>query len=146
MEEIVAAAQRARCHDFIEELPDGYATMVGEGGATLSGGEKQRISIARTILKDAPIVLLDPENELSIQQAIDEMIRGRTLVVIAHRLSTITHADQILVLKEGSIVERSTHSELLRDESGVYRSMWDEQRSAHQWKVASIGRPSMIAE
>ncbi len=153
MEEIVAAVQRARCHDFIEELPDGYATMVGEGGATLSGGEKQRISIARAILKDAPIVLLDeatasldPENELFIQQAIDELIRGRTLVVIAHRLSTITHADQIVVLKEGVIVERGTHSDLLQDASGVYRTMWDEQRSAHQWKVASAGRLSVPAE
>jgi ATP-binding cassette subfamily B protein len=147
MAEVIAAAQRARCHEFIEKLPDGYETMVGEGGATLSGGEKQRISIARAILKDAPIILLDeatasldPENELYIQEGIGEMIKGRTLIVIAHRLSTVTRADQILVLKAGEIVERGTHRELLTLEGGAYASMWNEQRNAHTWKLGAGAR------
>ena len=144
MEEVFAAAKKARCHEFIEKLPAGYETMVGEGGATLSGGEKQRVSIARAILKDAPIILLDeatasldPENELYIQEAIGELIKSRTLIVIAHRLSTITHANQILVLEEGKIVERGTHQELLAKNSGLYQGMWNEQRRAHGWKIKS---------
>jgi ATP-binding cassette subfamily B protein len=146
MEEVFAAAKKARCHEFIEKLPQGYETMVGEGGATLSGGEKQRVSIARAILKDAPIILLDeatasldPENELYIQEAIGELIKSRTLIVIAHRLSTITHANQILVLKEGKIVERGTHQELLVKDRGLYQGMWNEQRRAHGWKIKSKG-------
>lgn len=144
MEEIVAASKKAQCHEFIEKLPKGYETMVGEGGSTLSGGEKQRISIARAILKDAPIILLDeatasldPENELYIQEAIGELIKDRTLIVIAHRLSTITHADQILVLKEGEIVERGKHIDLIKKKSGTYKGMWDQQKKAHVWKLAS---------
>ncbi len=144
MEEVFAAAKKARCHEFIEKIPEGYETMVGEGGATLSGGEKQRISIARAILKDAPIILLDeatasldPENELYIQEAIGELIKSRALIVIAHRLSTITHASQILVLKEGEIVERGTHQELLAKDIGHYQGMWNEQRRAHGWKIKS---------
>ncbi|MCG8570786.1 MAG: ABC transporter ATP-binding protein/permease [Spirochaetes bacterium] len=141
MEEVISAAKKAQCHNFIQALDSGYDTMVGEGGATLSGGEKQRISIARAILKNAPIILLDeatasldPENELYIQKAIDELIKGRTLVVIAHRLSTITHADQILVLKDGKIIERGTHQELLSN-TGLYQSMWNEQERAFHWKL-----------
>ena len=144
MEEVFTAAKKARCHEFIEKLPEGYKTLVGEGGATLSGGEKQRVSIARAILKDASIILLDeatasldPENELYIQEAIGELIKSRTLIVVAHRLSTITHANQILVLKEGEIVERGTHQELLAKDSGLYQGMWNEQRRAHGWKIKS---------
>lgn len=145
MDEVMAAARKARCHEFISGLPRGYETIVGEGGSTLSGGEKQRVSIARAILKDAPIVLLDeatasldPENELYIQEAISELIEGRTVVVIAHRLSTITRADQILVLDDGQLVERGTHEELLANAGGTYSSMWKEQQKAHTWKVKSV--------
>lgn len=140
--EIVAAAKAARCHDFIEALPDGYETVVGEGGGTLSGGEKQRISIARAILKDAPIVLLDeataaldPENEIHIQEAIDELVKGRTVVVIAHRLRTISRADRIVVIEKGEIVERGRHEALLAA-NGLYKRLWDEQRRSKGWKFA----------
>lgn len=143
-EEVIAAAKKARCHEFIEAFDDGYDTIVGEGGATLSGGEKQRISIARAILKDAPIVLLDeatasldPENELYIQEAISELIQGRTLIVIAHRLSTVTKADQILVLDDGVLVENGTHEQLLSRDAGLYRRMWQEQERAHTWKLGT---------
>ena len=126
-EQVVEAAKRARCHDFISALPNGYDTIVGEGGASLSGGERQRISIARALLKDAPIVVLDeatasidPENEQLIQQALTELTREKTVVVIAHRLATIEHADQILVVEDGTVVQRGTHEELLAQE-GVYR-------------------------
>lgn len=144
MDEVRAAARKARCDEFITALEAGYDTMVGEGGATLSGGEKQRISIARAILKDAPIVLLDeatasldPENELYIQKAIEELVKGRTLIVIAHRLSTVTHADKILVLDKGSLVEEGRHDELLARDGGLYRRMWNEQAGAHSWKLGS---------
>ena len=144
MDEVRAAARKARCDEFITALEAGYDTMVGEGGATLSGGEKQRISIARAILKDAPIVLLDeatasldPENELYIQKAVGELVKGRTLIVIAHRLSTVTHADKILVLDKGSLVEEGRHDELLARDGGLYRRMWDEQAKAHSWKLGS---------
>ncbi len=143
MEEIIAAARKARCHEFIARLPNGYETMVGEGGSTLSGGEKQRISIARAILKDAPIVLLDeatasldPENELYIQEAIDGLVKEKTVVVIAHRLNTAVHADKIVVLEDGLIVEEGTHDELMRAE-GLYRRMWDEQQQVRSWKFGA---------
>ena len=115
-EEIENAARLANCYDFIMQMPDGFDTMIGEGGSTLSGGEKQRISIARAILKNAPVVLLDeatssldPENEAEIQQAISRLVQGRTVVVIAHRLKTVVGADTILVLDQGRIVEEGTH-------------------------------------
>ena len=141
-EEIIAAAIAARCHDFISKLPDGYETMVGESGSTLSGGEKQRISIARAMLKGAPIVLLDeataaldPENELHIQEAIDGLVREKTVIVIAHRLNTVVHADTIVVLEDGRIIEQGTHDELMRAR-GLYRRMWDEQQRVRAWKFA----------
>ena len=119
IEEIIAAAKAAQCHEFISALPDGYETMVGEGGNTLSGGEKQRISIARALIKNAPIVLLDEttssldaDNEKEIHKALDALMKDKTVIVIAHRLNTIIRADQILVLDKGIISERGNHKEL----------------------------------
>jgi ATP-binding cassette subfamily B protein len=139
-EEIVAAARTAQCHDFIEKLEEGYATQVGEGGATLSGGERQRLSIARALLKNAPIVILDeataaldPENELSIQKAINALVRQKTVVVIAHRLKTVAGADQILVLNKGRIEEQGKHAELLQ-KNGLYARLWNEQQRSGGWK------------
>lgn len=138
---MVEAAKRARCHDFISALPNGYDTIVGEGGASLSGGERQRISIARALLKDAPIVVLDeatasidPENEQLIQQALTELTREKTVVVIAHRLATIEHADQILVVEDGTVAQRGTHEELLAQE-GVYRRFVEARAEAEGWKI-----------
>lgn len=140
-EQVVEAAKRARCHDFISALPNGYDTIVGEGGASLSGGERQRISIARALLKDATIVVLDevtasidPENEQLIQQALTELTREKTVVVIAHRLATIEHADQILVVEDGTVVQRGTHEELLAQE-GVYRRFVEARAEAEGWKI-----------
>jgi ATP-binding cassette subfamily B protein len=141
--EVIEVAKAARCHDFIMALPKGYHTPVGEGGATLSGGEKQRISIARALLKAAPIIVLDeatafadPENESLIQEAIGELIVGKTLIVIAHRLSTIVEADQILVLNEGEIVERGKHAELL-SQQGLYSRMWQAHQAAQEWEFGN---------
>ena len=140
-DEIIAAAKKACCHDFIMRLPQGYDTMVGEGGCTLSGGEKQRISIARAILKDAQIILLDeatasldPENEVEVQKAIDTLIKGRTVIAIAHRLKTIKDADQIIVLDNGMIKEKGTHDELVR-KKGLYSHLWEIQESISGWKL-----------
>ncbi len=128
-EEVIEAAKKARCYDFIMALPDGFDTLVGEGGESLSGGEKQRISIARCILKDAPIVILDEatanvdaDNESHIQAAISELVRGKTLLVIAHRLNTIEKADQILVIEDGCVAERGSH-ETLMAAGGLYHTM-----------------------
>ena len=147
-EEVEAAARAAQCHEFIRQLPDGYDTLVGEGGSTLSGGEKQRLSIARTIIKDTPIVLLDeatasldPENEALIQQGFQALVRDKTLVVIAHRLATIQNADQILVMDHGQIVERGNHAELIAM-NGLYARLWREQAEAHGWKIAASDDPS----
>ena len=140
-EEVVAAAKRARCHDFIMELPQGYDTVLEEGGASLSGGERQRVSIARAIMKDAPVVILDeatssvdPENEHLLMAAISELTRGKTLVTIAHRLNTVRDADQILVVDEGRIVQRGTHEELMR-EPGIYRRFIEMRREAAGWRL-----------
>lgn len=140
-EEIVEAAKAAGCHDFIAALPDGYDTLVGEGGSTLSGGEKQRISIARAILKNAPIIILDeatasidPENEHLIQQAIAELVQEKTVIVIAHRLATIENADQILVMEGGRLVQKGTHEELLQQE-GLYRQFAEIRGRAEGWCI-----------
>ena len=140
-EEMITAAKKACCHDFISALPDGYQTKIGEGGATLSGGEKQRISIARAILKDAPIVILDeatasvdPENERELQQAISELTKNKTLLMIAHRLNTVREADQILVLENGQIVQRGKHQELIQQE-GLYRRFVEIRGNAIGWKL-----------
>ena len=142
-EEVIEAARKARCHDFIMSLPDGYDTVVGEGGESLSGGEKQRISIARCILKDAPIVILDEatasvdaDNESYIQQAISELCKGKTLLVIAHRLNTIRHADQIFVVAEGQIVQRGVHEALMREE-GIYRKFVSVRENSQGWNSRS---------
>ena len=141
-EEMIAAAKRARCHDFIMALPDGYDTVVGEGGGKLSGGEKQRISIARAILKNAPIIILDeatasidPENEHLIQQAISELTRGKTIITIAHRLATIQNADQILVVDDGRIAERGTHASLIA-QGGLYKRFTEIREAAEGWHIA----------
>ena len=138
-EEVMEAAKKARCYDFIMSLPEGFETVVGEGGATLSGGEKQRISIARCILKDAPIVILDEatasvdaDNETYIQQAISELCRGKTILVIAHRLNTIRGADQILVIADGEVAQRGTHEELMQSE-GIYRRFVFARENSRGW-------------
>ena len=140
-DEIIEAAKKACCHDFIMALPEGYDTMIGEGGSSLSGGEKQRISIARAILKNAPIILLDeatasidPENEHLIQQAISELIQGKTIVTIAHRLATIENADQILVVDHGKIVQKGTHDQLIQ-QKGIYRSFINIRERAEGWSI-----------
>ena len=140
-EEMIDAAKKARCHDFIMALPNGYDTVVGEGGGTLSGGEKQRISIARAMLKNAPIIILDeatasidPENEHLIQHAISELTRGKTIITIAHRLATIQNADQILVVDDGTIVESGTHEALIAQD-GLYRRFMQIRQQAEGWHI-----------
>jgi ATP-binding cassette subfamily B protein len=142
-EEVIAAAKKANCHEFIMKFADKYETVVGEGGSKLSGGEKQRISIARAFLKDAPIVLLDeatanvdPENELIIQNSINELVKNKTVIIIAHKLSTLKQADQILVLKQGEIVQRGTHDELIKS-AGIYSDYWRRRQKARGWKIAN---------
>ena len=138
-EEVYEAARKARCYDFIMELPDGFDTVIGEGGASLSGGERQRISIARCILKDAPIVILDEatasvdaDNESYIQEAITQLCRGKTLLVIAHRLNTIRHADEILVIDQGRIVQAGAHDTLMEEE-GIYRRFITARSNPTSW-------------
>ena len=142
-DEMIEAAKKARCHDFIMALPDGYDTVVGEGGSTLSGGEKQRISIARAILKNAPIIILDeatasidPENEHLIQQAISALTRGKTIITIAHRLATVQNADQILVVEDGRIAEHGTHAELVQQD-GLYRRFTTIREQAEGWHISA---------
>ena len=140
-EQVVEAARKACCHDFISALPDGYDTVIGEGGATLSGGEKQRISIARCLLKDAPIVIfdeatanVDPENEDQLQRAMEALTREKTVLMIAHRLKTVRNADQILVLDQGRIVQQGTHEDLI-GQDGIYRNFVTQRAEAGKWSL-----------
>ena len=140
-EEVVQAAKKARCHKFIEALPEGYNTLIGEGGTSLSGGEKQRISIARAMLKDADIIIfdeatanIDPENEDKLKEAIESLTKNKTVIMIAHRLKTIRNADQILVLKDGEIVERGSHEELIKN-NGLYSDLINAKAKAESWKL-----------
>ena len=140
-EEVVQTAKKARCHEFIEALPEGYNTLIGEGGASLSGGEKQRISIARAMLKDADIIIfdeatanIDPENEDKLKEAIESLTKNKTVIMIAHRLKTIRNADQILVLKDGEIVERGSHEELIKN-NGLYSDLINAKAKAESWKL-----------
>jgi ATP-binding cassette subfamily B protein len=142
-EEVIAAAKAACCHEFIIQLPEGYQTRIGEGGTYLSGGEAQRVAVARAVLKNAPILVLDeatafadPENEVKIQQGLISLIQGKTVIVIAHRLSTIREADSILVVDNGHIVETGSHEELLAGE-GLYARMWEAHIEAGAWELAS---------
>jgi ATP-binding cassette subfamily B protein len=140
-EEVMEAARCARCHDFIMDMPDGYDTLVEEGGKSLSGGECQRIAIARAILKDAPIVILDeatsgidPVNEADIQRAIEKLAKGKTVFVIAHKFAPIQDADQILVLEQGRLIEQGKHDALLQ-QNGRYASLWKKQQGVDDWKI-----------
>ena len=142
-EQVVMAAKKACCHEFISQLPDGYNTVIGEGGATLSGGEKQRISIARAIMKDAPIIILDeatanvdPENEKELIEAIDALTKEKTIIMIAHRLKTVRNADQIVVIDKGRIVQQGTHNQLMKQE-GIYKRFVDSREQAVSWKLAN---------
>jgi ATP-binding cassette subfamily B protein len=142
MEKVIEAAKKARCHDFIMALPDGYDTIIGEGGASLSGGEKQRISIARAIMKDAPIIILDeatanvdPENETELTEAIEELTKEKTIIMIAHRLKTVRHADQIFVVDNGHIAQSGTHDDLIKKD-GIYKSFVEGRQEAASWKIA----------
>ncbi|WP_028508880.1 ABC transporter ATP-binding protein [Ruminococcus sp. NK3A76] len=141
MEKVIEAAKKARCHDFIMSLPDGYETVIGEGGASLSGGEKQRISIARAIMKDSPIIILDeatanvdPENEAELTKAIEELTKEKTIIMIAHRLKTVEHADRIIVIDGGKIVQQGKHGELMQQD-GIYRTFVTDRQKAASWKL-----------
>lgn len=140
-EDVIKAAKKASCHDFIINLPNGYDTVIGEGGTSLSGGEKQRISIARAMLKDAPIIILDEatanvdaENEKQLQDAIEELTRDKTIIMIAHRLKTVRNADQILVVDDGKIVQRGDHHSLIKEE-GIYKQFIDVRKEAVGWQL-----------
>lgn len=142
MEQVIEAAKKASCHDFIMALPDGYDTVIGEGGATLSGGEKQRIAIARAIMKDAPIIVLDeatanvdPENEKELTKAIDNLTKSKTIIMIAHRLKTVRHADQIVVIDKGRIVQQGKHEELMAVD-GIYKNFISGRKQAVSWKIS----------
>ena len=144
IEQVIAAAKKARCHDFIMKLPQGYDTVIGEAGGSLSGGERQRLSIARAMMKDAPIVILDeatanvdPENEQELMEAIQKLTQEKTVIMIAHRLKTVRHADQILVVDKGRIVQRGTHDELMKQD-GIYRCFISGREQAVGWKLSHI--------
>ena len=142
MEKVIEAAKKACCHDFIMQLPDKYDTIIGEGGASLSGGEKQRISIARAILKDSPVIILDeatanvdPENEAELTEAIEALTREKTIIMIAHRLKTVRRADNIFVIDGGKIAQQGTHDELMKQD-GIYKTFIEGRKEAASWKIA----------
>lgn len=142
MEKVIEAAKKARCHDFIMQLPDKYDTVIGEGGVSLSGGEKQRISIARAILKDSPVIILDeatanvdPENEAELTEAINALTREKTIIMIAHRLKTVRKADNIFVIDGGRIAQQGTHDELMQQD-GIYKTFIEGRKEAASWKIA----------
>jgi ATP-binding cassette subfamily B protein len=144
-DEVVAAAKTARCHEFIEKLPDGYHTVFGKKGAHLSGGEAQRVSIARALVKNAPVLVLDeatafadPENEHLIRQALRELMKNRTVIMIAHRLSTVRDADKIIVMDNGRLAEQGTHDVLLK-KGGRYKELWDSYIKTLDWKMERTG-------
>lgn len=141
-EEITHALKAAQCLDIIEKLPNGIDTVVGTKGVYLSGGEQQRIAIARAILKNAPILILDeatafadPDNEVRVQQALSALSKGKTVIMVAHRLSSITDADCIYVLQDGQIAESGTHSQLI-EKNGIFTKMWQDYSEAAEWKIA----------
>lgn len=141
--EVLAALEKAQCADILEKLPNGIYTVIGSNGTYLSGGEQQRISIARAILKNAPILILDeatafadPDNESKVQKAFEELSDGKTLIMIAHRLSTVTNADRIYVLKDGELAESGNHEQLIA-ENGLYQKMYSEYTKSVQWKVGA---------
>jgi ATP-binding cassette subfamily B protein len=143
-EEVYAATEAAQCREFIDRLPQGFDTLIGEGGVYLSGGEEQRVCVARAILKNAPILVLDeatayadPENEYFIQQALSRLMKGKTVIIIAHRLSTIKEAGNIIVVQNGNIVESGTHDKLI-EANGLYSKMWEAHQSASNWKIAKV--------
>lgn len=140
-DEVIAAAKAARCDDFISQLPNGYQTIFGKEGVKLSGGQIQRIAIARAIVKNAPVLVLDeatsfsdPEMNHLIQQALNELIRGKTVIMIAHRLSTIRNANQILVVAGGEVVQTGTHEDLVQ-QPGKYQTLWENYTQALRWKM-----------
>jgi len=140
-EEVIEAAKKACCHEFICSLPEGYDTVIGDKGFALSGGERQRISIARAILKDAPIIIfdeatanVDPENEAHLQKAFEELTRNKTIIMIAHRLKTVRNADQILVVDGGKIVQKGKHEELMKQD-GIYKRFVGERKQAVSWNI-----------
>ena len=141
MDEVIAAAKKACCHDFIMALPEGYETVIGENGASLSGGERQRISIARAIMKDAPIIILDeatanvdPENEKDLMEAIEALTKEKTILMIAHRLKTVRNADKIFVVDKGKIVQAGSHEQLMHKE-GIYKNFILVRKQAVSWKL-----------
>ena len=132
-EEIIAAAKKAGCHEWITSLENGYDTVIGESGSSVSGGERQRIAVARAILKDAPIILLDEatasldiENESLVQQSINELVKGKTIIIVAHHLNTIKNADKIVVIDDKKVVEEGTHTQLM-EKKGLYSELWKKQ-------------------
>ena len=140
-DEVLEALKKAECMDIIEKLPEGINTVLGSGGIYLSGGETQRIAIARTILKNSPVIILDeatafadPDNEVKVQKAFSSMLDGRTVIMIAHRLSSITNADRIYVLSDGEIRESGTFNELL-EKNWLFSQMWKDYQSSVEWKV-----------
>ena len=142
-EEVIEALKNAQCEDIIEKFPNGVDTVIGSKGTYVSGGEAQRLSIARAMLKDAPILILDeatafadPDNETKVQQAFSQLSKGKTVIIIAHRLSSVVDADKTFVLKDGEIVEVGTHKELV-EKDGLYAHMWNEYNKSVKWKVGA---------